>query len=582
MEIADAEVHSLYNEVWQWKLRESPELASFCGFHAYDDRWDDISEEAYLRRENCIREFLKKAESIDTAVCSKEAALNHALLVDDFKLYLEGVKYKSYLMPVNYIEGIHNDCNLTISYMIFESEEDFSMYIRRLEKLPLRIEQVITALKRGVECGIVMFLSSVGIVPKQLDAYFTTPIDELGLLKPFTGVHPRISKDKLENFRTKAKDLIKTGVFQAIKALKIYLEEEYFQHLRPKEGISCLPLGTEWYQQCLKFHLSMPMTPQQVNDIGIKEVARIRKLMLTLASKEELGQTFPEILLALKRRQNNFFKTSDEVLDFVKDICYNKIRPKLSHMFNGLPNIPMVIKPVPDYMKNVPAGFYLNGTPNGSREGSYCINTHNLAACIPFQLPALSLHEGEPGHHLQSIYILGSKHLPELRKYAEDSKYYLAPGKFPLKTAYVEGWGLYAEGLGEELNMYQDNMELIGRYNYEIFRAARLVVDTGIHAFGWTKEMAVNYMLENTLSTEEGAAREVDRYITWPGQACAYKVGEIKIWQLRHKAETQLGDLFNIKEFHHLILANGSVPLHILETVVDRYIDEAKTTASTS
>ncbi|XP_059171833.1 uncharacterized protein LOC131952915 [Physella acuta] len=578
MTMAEKAVHDLYEEVWKWKLLESPELSSFCGYHEYDDKWDDISEEAYKRREVCIQEFLEKAQSIDTSSCTWETKINYSTLVDDLKLYLQGTRFKSYLMPINYIEGIHNDCNLTISYMKFETDDDFYKYISRLEKLPKRIEQVISVLKRGVEEGVVMFSGSVNLIPSQLDKFVNTPWDELALFKPMTKKYTNIPEEKLEQFQTQAKHLISTGVYPALMRLKAYLEEEYFLHLRPKEGINCLENGDQWYQQCLDFHLSCSMTPQQVHDLGLKEVARIREQMLAIASKEGLGETFPEILAAIKKRQHKFFKTEEEVLDYVKNLCYNKIRPKLSNMFNGLPDIPMVIKPVPDFMKNAPAGFYLNGTPDGSREGSYCINTHNLDACIPFQLPALSLHEGEPGHHLQSIYTLGSCHLPQLRKFAEDSKYYLAPGKFALKTAYIEGWGLYSEGLGEEMNMYEDQLDLLGRYSYEIFRAARLVVDTGIHCFGWTRDQALAYMTNNSLASENGAAREVDRYITWPGQACAYKVGEIKIWELRRKAESMLGNRFNLKEFHHRILSCGSVPLHILERIVDNYISEKSLT----
>ncbi|KAK0052522.1 hypothetical protein Bpfe_018106 [Biomphalaria pfeifferi] len=574
MSDADEAVLSLYKEVWQWKLVESPELASFCGFHAYDDRWDDISEEAYLRREQCIRNFLKKAEGIDVSSCSKDVTLNYELLIDDLRSYLKGTQFKSYLMPINFIEGIHNDCNLTISYMKFNTEENFNTYISRLKKLPQRIEQVTQALKRGVQCGVVMSHYSVYRVPSLIDDILNSQPDKLGLLKPFSTEHPLMTPSRLDAFQVQAKHIVTTKVFEALKALKTYLTEEYFKHVRPKEGICCLENGEKWYQQCLDFHLSLSMTPQEVHDVGLKEIARIQEKVLKVGKEENLGETLEDIRDTIHTKQGGYFKTSDEVLEFVKDLCFCQIKPKLVDMFYDLPNIPLIIKPVPEFLKNVPAGFYLNGTPDGSREGSYCINTHNPASCFPFQLPALSLHEAEPGHHLQSIYILGSSTLPELRKFAEESKYYLAPGKFALKTAYVEGWGLYAEGLGDEMNMYENKLDLIGRYSYEVFRAARLVVDTGIHALGWSKEQGVKYLVQNTLASEAGAEKEVERYITWPGQACAYKIGELKIWELRRKAEAKLGAKFNLKEFHHRVLANGSLPLHVLESIIDKYIAE--------
>uniref|UniRef100_A0A2C9KGD4 DUF885 domain-containing protein n=1 Tax=Biomphalaria glabrata TaxID=6526 RepID=A0A2C9KGD4_BIOGL len=273
--------------------------------------------------------------------------------------------------------------------------------------------------------------------------------------------------------------------------------------------------------------------------------------------------------------------------------------------------MPMSIQPVPDFMKNSPAGFYYNGTPDGSRSGCYYINNHNPEDCLPFTLPALSLHEGEPGHHLQGIYTLAATDLPDFRRnfevgkaylspgkfsfhtaYAEGiytlaatdlpdfrrnfevGKAYLSPGKFAFHTAYAEGWGLYSEFLGEELNIYDSRLDQIGRYSFEIFRAARLVVDTGIHALGWSKEKAVEYMEAHTLLLKSEVTNEIDRYITWPGQACAYKIGEIKLKELRQKAQVTLGTQFDMKEFHRCVLSSGSVPLHVLESIVDQFITD--------
>ncbi|XP_059171859.1 uncharacterized protein LOC131952942 [Physella acuta] len=574
MSVSDKAVLALCDEVWKWRLVESPEFASFCGFHQYDDAWDDVSEEAYKKREACIKEFLKKAEGIPTNSCSAEVALSYALLVDDLKQYLKGAQFKSYLMPINYLEGIHNNCNLTISYMKFDTEADFEKYISRLEKLPKRIEQVVTNLQKGIEENIVLHLRSVSRVPKQIDDMLKTPVEELEIFTPLQGDHPNVSKEKLESFQAEAKNLIISKVNPAFQTLKDFLENEYMKHLRQKEGISSLANGDEWYQQCLDYHLSYPMTPQQVHDLGLKEVGRIKQLILEAAKKEGLGENLPAILEAVVERQKSFFKTREEVLDYVKDLCYNKIRPRLAKLFKNLPDSQMTIIPAPEYMKNSPAGYYLGGTPDGSRKGIYYINNHNLEECYPYQLPALSLHEGEPGHHLQAEYALTATHLPDFRRYCEDMNYYLPPAKFALNTAYVEGWGLYSESLGEELNIYTDTFDLLGRYNFEIFRAARLVVDTGLHAFGWSKEQAVQYMTDNTLSVQSEMIKEVDRYITWPGQACAYKVGEIKFWELRHKAEAKLGSKFDVKEFHHRVLSCGSVPLHVLEHIVDKFIEE--------
>ncbi|GFN94217.1 hypothetical protein PoB_002072300 [Plakobranchus ocellatus] len=553
----DEKVLALCDEIWKWRLKESPELATFCGFYQYDHLWDDISPQAYAKRESVVREFLKRALALDAKSCSTDVALSLSLLIEDLKLYLKGTPFKSLLMPISYLEGIHVDCNQTISFMKFENEEDFEVYICRLKALPKRER-----------------------VPKQIEIMLTTSnLDDLDLLKPFKEKPKNISQDQLSSFQKQAKDVVVSGVFPAFEKLKNYVQEEYMKACRSQEGISSLENGSAWYQQCLDFHLTCSMTPEQVHDVGLKEVERIRTQILQLGEKEGLGQTVPDIRNASAERQRGYFKTKDEVLTFVKDLCYNRIRPKISQLFKDLPSINMSIQEAPAYMKDAPAGYYLNGTPDGLRDGSFRVNNNTLEDCLPYDFTALALHEGEPGHHLQGIYALAATHLPDFRRYSEDSKYYLSPMKFSFNTGYVEGWGLYSEALGEELGLYENSLELLARYGFEMFRAARLVVDTGLHAFGWSKDKALQFMLDNCLSPPSELENEVERYITWPGQACAYKIGELKIWELRRKAEKELGSAFDIREFHHCILSCGAVPLDVLASVVDKFIQHRKATA---
>ncbi|KAH9523184.1 hypothetical protein Btru_066043 [Bulinus truncatus] len=573
MSETDNAVKALYEEVWEWQLADSPELATFCGIHHYDDLWDDISEESYLRRENCLKDFLKKAESIDISSCSSDGALNHLLLTDSLKLYLQGLRFKSYLMPISYLEGIHYDCNLTISFMKFNTEDHFNKYISRLEKLPQKVDMVIDALKQGVKEGIVQHSASVRQIPSQIELAVTTPLDKHELLKPFRENHHVLEKSKFDLFKLKAEELLQSKICPAFLRLKDYLQNEYFMHLRSKEGINSLPNGDKWYQQCLEFHLTFSLTPLQIHELGLKEVARIEERIHSIANMEGFDAALPEIAAALIERQRNSFSNREEVLDYIQNLCYNRIRPKVMQYFKNLSDIPMIIRSAPDFMKNAPLAFYKNGTPDGSREGCYYINSHNLDECYPFQLPSISLHEGEPGHHLQCTIALSATHLPSFRRYTDGGKHCLCPAKFGTNTAFSEGWGLYAEYLGEELNIYENNLELLGRYSYEAFRAARLVVDTGLHALGWSREQAIQYMVDHTLSSRSEVTKEVNRYITIPGQACAYKIGEIKIKELRQKAELSLGTKFDIKEFHHCILSYGRIPIRILETIIEQYID---------
>lgn len=574
----DHQVLALCDEVWKWRLKESPELATFCGFYLNEDSWDDISSEAYARREKCVKNFLDQALVLNVSTCSPDVALSYKLLVEDMMMFLKGCAFQCHLMPINYLEGAHIDCLRTLSFMKFKTKEDFANYMQRLKTLPFKIQQTIELLKEGVKEGVTMFSTPMQNVPQQIHLMIDpSSVDESGLLKPFKKEYPGIPNDTLSKLRQEAKDAILSGIFPALANLRDYLKQEYFQALRPQESICCLKNGQAWYQQCLDYHLTCKMTPQQVHDIGLSEVARIHARILQLAEIEGLGQTSPEIFKSLTQRQYDFFKSEEDMLTFVKDLCYNKIRPKLASHFKNLPDVSLRIEKVPAEVNDGPAGYYFNGTADGSRQGCFYINTSNFQTRLSCTLTALCLHEGEPGHHLQDVYLLSASHLPDFRRYFENGKYYMMPRKFLTNSAYYEGWGLYSESLGEELDLYTTNLDWIGRYAYEMHRASRLVVDTGIHAFGWSRARAVQYFMDYCLLKEDVVCFEIDRYINWPGQACSYKIGEMKIWELRRKAEKELGLKFDIKEFHHCILSCGAVPLDVLEEIVDQFIQDVKT-----
>ncbi|GFR97847.1 hypothetical protein ElyMa_001004000 [Elysia marginata] len=357
MAASDHQVLALCDEVWKWRLKESPELSTFCGFYLNEDSWDDISSDAYTRREKCVRKFLEQALALNVSACSPDKALSHRLLVDDMKLYLQGCAFQCHLMPINYLEGAHVDCCRTLAFMKYDTEVDFTKYIQRLKALPS---------------------------------------------KPFRKDYPDIPTDKMNEFQQDAKDAILSGIFPALANLKDFIQQEYIKAVRPQESICCLKNGQAWYLQCLDYHLNCKMTPQQIHDIGVAEVARIQDKIFHLSGIEGLGQTSPEILNSLKRRQRGFFKSKEEVLTYVKDLCYNKIRPKLARLFKALPDVSLKIEEVPAEMKDSPAGYYFNGTADGSRQGCFYVNSHNFEERLPYSFTALCLHEGEPGHHLQA------------------------------------------------------------------------------------------------------------------------------------------------------------------------------------
>ncbi|XP_071087216.1 uncharacterized protein [Haliotis cracherodii] len=570
-----ADVESLFDRFWQWRQEDSPEFASYCGNHDYDDRWDDISEDAYLKRETKVREFLSEAEALDASSCCQVTKDSLALLTEDLTTYLNGAKFKCYLLPVNFMEGIHNDLVHLIEYHGFDSQEGFTKYLARLKALPHRILQMIPVLKQGIKEGLTMHKHALAVVPGQLETMLTEPVEDSLLMAPLLKSGGPLSTDELDTMKKQVEMELTTNIRPSLEKLKDFIVNEYMHHLRPAEGVCTLKNGASYYQMCLNFHMSCDMSPQEVHDLGLKEVARIRKQMLEISAKEGFGQDLKAFQKKLHTSKEFSFNSKDEVMDYVKDICFNQIRPKLHSVFHTLPDIPLVLKHTPASQANAPAGFYSAGTADKTRPGIYSINANNLDSCKKYEFMALSLHEGEPGHHLQHSLSVATA-VPLFRQYIEDSKYYLAPGRFPMHTAYIEGWGLYSEALGLELGMYTDNYSMFGRYSFEMLRAARLVVDTGLHSMGWTQAKAVEYLVDCTLTDEWSMRNEVNRYITMPGQACAYKIGELKLWELRHKAEKELGDLFDVRDYHAAVLQCGPVPLTFLEAAIDEYISTTK------
>ncbi|KAL8609309.1 hypothetical protein ACOMHN_060037 [Nucella lapillus] len=569
----DADVEALCADMWAWRLAESPELATFCGLHHLDNLLDDVSEEAYIKRENMVKEFLKKAEAIDGTQCSKQSKMSLQLLRDQLQEYLDGANFKAYLFPINYLEGVHIDMVQGLQFMKFDSVDDFEVYVSRLEKMPNRVDQVQDVMEKGMGCDMMMHRFSVEEVPDQLEKLITTPVEEHPFMKPFLDEDKKVSDEQLQKVKEKAMNIITSLIAPAFDKLKKFLKEVYLKKTRASECICSLPQGKDMYQQCLQFHLSCHMSPKEVHELGLKEVDRIQAQMKALAKKEGHTHVF-DYIKKLKTKQDGKFQSSEEALEYVKDLCYNKIQPKLSALIQNIPEAPLRIIPTPPVLASSPEAFYYAGTPDGSRAGIYYLNTSNLDTLHRYSLTALSLHEAIPGHHLQAVYALNEKSLPDFRRYSDDGKYYLAPSRFSFNTAYAEGWGLYCEALGEEMGLYEDSDSLMGRYCFEIFRAARLVVDTGIHAYGWSKHKAINYIVDQAMMEYDVVKNEVNRYITWPGQACAYKIGELKIWELRHKAERELRHKFDIRAFHETILRCGAVSLRCLETIVDDFIAE--------
>ncbi len=367
-----------------------------------------------------------------------------------------------------------------------------------------------------------------------------------------------------ESLKARALSLIKTKVQPSLCRQAQYLKEEYMPHTRQTYGVSGLPDGVEYYKACLKWHISVDMPPQEVHELGLKEVARIREGMNKVKQDVNFEGDLKQFMDFLRTDKQFYHQTKEQLLEEYKQIIYQHIDPMLPNFFSNIPDIALQVRAMPFHG---PGGMYFPPTEDGSRPGVFYANLDLPETRPRFSMMALSLHEACPGHHFQHSTVI-KENLPHFRKELDYRRLYAAPFQYPIHTAYLEGWALYCEGLGIEMGAYRNPYDLFGRYSDEILRACRLVVDPGLHVLDWSRQKAVDYMKENTCVPHDEIEKEVDRYITWPGQACAYKIGELKILELRKMAEEKLGQKFSLKGFHHLVLKVGPLPLYKLEEVV--------------
>ncbi|XP_077986623.1 uncharacterized protein LOC144440994 isoform X2 [Glandiceps talaboti] len=568
----------LADDFWEWRLRESPEFATMAGFHHYDDTLDSHSLDSFEKRKDDCRNFLSQIGELEKTGLSGEDKMNTTLMKSEIETYLEGMKYKGYLYPINFLEGQHLDFEKTVSYMKFQNDADYEKYISRLKKFPKQMEEIITLMKQGIKEGRTNNEYSMNGVVDQFDKMLQADPKESGFYQPFKDLSKvgSIPDERKKDLESEGLQLIKDNLFGSFAKLKSFISDEYVKNLRPNIGCSTLPDGANHYDNVLKFHITCDLTPRQVHDTGIQEVKRIKENMDKVMKKVGFEGDFKAFLAFLRDDKQFYYTSRDELMEGYRDIVENKIRPLLSTLFRNIPNMELQLKQTPEKEYNSPAAYYYAPSEDGSRPGTFFVNCNRFENHPRFEMIALCLHEGEPGHHFQICTAITST-LPSFQRHKDFEKCYQCPSHFLMCTSYVEGWGLYSEYLGEEMRLYEDDpYSLFGRYSMEILRACRLVVDTGMHALGWSREEAVKYMMENTAMADHNILSEIDRYITWPGQACAYKIGELKIKELRQKAEQELGAKFDVKAFHEAFLSCGPVPISVFEDVIDEYIKKSK------
>jgi uncharacterized protein (DUF885 family) len=553
-------LHALFDADWEFGLREFPTWASHLGDKRYNDRWPDVSREAIERRHARQRDLLRQLDDISLGDLSPADRLNYRLFRRQIESDIEGHQYRAFLMPLDMRNGIQDESSVADS-LSFDSVRDYEDWLARLRAFPAYIEQTTALMRQGIQEGIVQPEIVMRRVPAQIRRQTVDdPTDSL-FYKPFKSFPADISTADRERLQREAQAAIREQIVPAFRRFGEFFEQEYLPKCLAGVGAWQLPKGQEFYAFKAREFTTTSLTPQEIHDLGLQEVARIRQEMEAIKEQVKFEGSLLEFFEHLRTAPEFYYSDPQELLTAYQAFC-KRVDPLLPKVFKTLPRIPYGVEPIPEHMApDTTAAYYRPPAADGSRAGTYFVNLYKPDSRPKYEIAALSLHEAVPGHHLQLAL---STELPDMPMFRRFSGF----------TAYVEGWALYSESLGSELGVYDDPYSKFGQLTYEMWRAIRLVVDTGMHAQQWDRSRAIDYFRQNAAKSELDIVNEIDRYIGWPGQALAYKIGELKIQELRRRSKEQLGDRFDLREFHDLVLAQGAVPLDVLETVVDDWIAE--------
>ena len=561
-EAQTAAFRKLLDDEWQWKLQDDPEFASWLGDRRYGDRWQDLSLAAIRNRFEHHKTVLNQLDRIDPEKLSRTDRTSYELFRGEYQNTVEGHRFGWYHVPLNQRGGIQ-DANSLASAMSFDSVKDYENWIARLNSFPKYMNQTIALLQGGVDKRIVHHRKVMARVPGQIRRQIVDDPTKSLFYKPFRDMPDSIDEDEQLLLQVQAAKAIRNKVSPAYQKLLLFFEEVYLPACFEKAGFGQIPNGGEFYAFKARQFTTTDLTPDQIHDIGLAEVARIRAEMKQVIKEVGFEGTFDEFLEHLRSDPRYYYEDPNELMTEYQAIC-RRIDPLLPKMFGRLPKIPYRLEPIPEHLApDTTTAYYRPPSADGARGGTYFVNLYRPDTRPKYEMEVLSVHEAVPGHHLQIAISQELEGLPEFRRY----------GGY---TAFIEGWGLYSERLGYELGLYKDPYSRFGQLTYDMWRAVRLVVDTGIHHKGWTRDEAIHFFAINAAKSMHDIENEIDRYIAWPGQALAYKIGQLKILELRAKAEKQLGAKFNLSDFHDTVLGQGAVTLSVLERIVDEWIAEQK------
>ena len=553
---------SLFNEMWQDRLSHEPEFASSIGDLRYNDRLDDHSVAAYNDQLSRGREYITRLAAIDTTGLSDQEQLSKTLMVNELVESQAEARFKPWEMPVDQFNGLQVGLPQLVSILRFKTVKDYDDYIARLKQVPTAFEQVTTNMQTGMEDHRVPPKYILEKVLVQTNTLAGQKAEDSPFARPLKKFPDAISAEDQTRIRTEVLAAIDKQVKPAYTRFARFLQGQYIAAGREEPGIWSLPDGDAYYAFRVRRSTTTDLTPDQIHQIGLDEVKRDEAEMLVIAQK--LGFKDVAALRTAVANDPKRHPASREALLTVYRGDLDAMKLKLPAYFGRLPKAPLEVEAVPDYMeKDQAPAYYQPGTPDGSRPGTIYINTYDFAHRSLPNVESIAYHEGLPGHHLQVSIAQELSGLPEFRKYLR-------------YTAYVEGWGLYSERLGKDMGFYQDPYSDYGRLETDIFRAVRLVVDTGVHSKHWTRQQMVDYFHAHTGLDEATVQSETDRYVAWPAQALGYKMGQLKLLELRSKAEAALGNKFDYRTFHDEVLDSGPLPLDVLDERVTHWIAQQK------
>ena len=553
------EFEALLDEAWEWQLAENPVFASTLGERRYNDSWPDLSLDAIARRHEQTTVFLQKLYAIDRTRLSDADQLNYELFRRLLQDDLDAHEFGGHLLPFSQRGGIQNLENTTNSLRL-ETARDFEDWLSRMGKLDVVVEQTISLAEAGRESGLVAPRVLMERIPPQIEAQRVDSAEDSPFYRAFAELPDAIAPAERERLQQHARKTINETVLPAYDRLAGYFSDVYLDAARESIGLSELPNGRAWYEYKARHFTTTAMTPDDIHRLGLGEVKRIRRQMQQIIDEVGFDGSFGEFLEFLRNDPQFYFDNPDDL--YREYLATSKrIDPELVKLFGKLPRMPYGVKPIPDSIApDTTTAYYSRPAGDGSKAGIYWVNLYKPEVRPKYEIEVLSVHEAMPGHHLQIALQQELPDLPMFRRYQGF-------------TAFVEGWGLYSEDLGYDLGLYKDPYSRFGALTYEMWRAVRLVVDTGIHYKGWTRQQAIDFFMDNAAKTEHDIVNEIDRYIAMPGQALAYKIGQLKIRALKADAKLRLQDRFDIRAFHDTLLSGGALPLDLLQQRMDAWIE---------